>query len=164
MSWLIESFDDFLNKKYTDIFVDFDQTLYLWDESQLKKDSLAEFYAKSIAMRDGSQYNPDQINKILIKYLQESNAKVHLATHVRISANAEAKFNFINKYYPNLLTDWFGLANPESKILLLDAFVCNGYDKSEILMIDDNDTVIDCCKCGGFDVQNPQFIMGLYTD
>lgn len=152
---------DFLERKYKHIFVDFDSTLYLWDNHPDRKDMEPVKWNALQLSRDGRRYDPKYINKLLIEYLQRSGAEIHLSTSVNLSCEAESKFNFINKYYSNLLTDYIGISDAEQKICLLQAYEYEGNSKNSMLMIDDNYIVVSSCRAAGFDVQEPQFVMGM---
>lgn len=156
---------DFLKKEYSHIFVDFDNTLYLWDNSPERKTiEPVEWYAHQLP-RMGHIYKDKYINKLLVDYLQRSCAMIHLTTQVTFSFEAEAKFNFIDRFHPNLLADFIGTASTEDKVHLMEAYENLGITKSKMLMIDDNYNVVHECRKAGFDVQEPQFIMNvIYED
>ena len=152
---------EFLKKHYRHIFVDFDSTLYLWDNCPDRKSvDPAAWYAMQLS-RTGHIYNEKYINKLLVDYLRQSNAEIHLTTWVDFSFEAESKFNFINKYCPGLLTDYIGTSSTENKVKLMEAYVQAGNPKDTMLMIDDNFNVVHGCRYAGFDVQEPQFVIGM---
>ena len=151
----------FLERKYKHIFVDFDSTLYLWDNHPGRKSVPDTEWASLRLPRNGDCYDRDFINKPLVDYLILSRAEVHLVTWTDFSFEGEAKFNFINREYPDLLTDWISASSNEDKIRLLKAYEYAGNDRATMLMIDDNFNVVHGCRKEGFDVQEPQFIMGL---
>lgn len=152
---------EFLKKHYRHIFVDFDSTLYLWDNCTDRKSVDSVAWNAMQLSRTGHVYDEKYINRLLVDYLKQSCAEVHLTTWVDLSFEAESKFNFINKYCPGLFTDYIGTSSAENKVKLLEAYVQAGNPKDTILMIDDNFNVVHGCRHAGFDVQEPQFVMGM---
>lgn len=152
---------EFLKKHYRHIFVDFDSTLYLWDNCFDRRSVEPVTFGAMQLSRTGHVYDEKYINHLLVDYLKQSCAEIHLTTWVGFSFEAESKFNFINKHYPNLLTDYIGVATLEHKIRLLEVYEKAGNSKDTMLMIDDNFNVVNGCRQAGFDVQEPQFVMGM---
>lgn len=152
---------DFLSKKYRHIFVDFDSTLYLWDNCPEQKSIESVAWNAMQLSRTGYVYDSAYINDLLVDYLKRSGAEIHLTTWCDFSFEAEAKFNFIEKHHPGLLTDYIATSSAENKIRLLEAYEHAGNPKATMLMIDDNFNVVHGCRHAGFDVQEPQFVMGM---
>lgn len=155
---------DFQNRDYRHIFVDFDSTLYLWDQIEERRnipsDMDIEWMAQCLSA-EGRPYNRDQLNSLLIDYLETQVCEIHLLTHVEFSFEAFSKFNFVNSVRPGLLTDWIGVAGPESKSRVMQIFESLGCPKESMLIIDDNYDVVCSCRDAGYDVAEPQFIMEL---
>lgn len=151
---------DFLDRKYRHIFVDFDSTLYLWDNSPGRKpvDDI-EWAARRLSNSE-QNYDEKCLNVLLIEYLKQTQAQIHLTSWVDFSFEAKAKFDFIEEIYPNLLTDYIGTASTDAKIKLLRVYERLGNPKESMLLIDDNCNVVRPCRAAGYDVQEPQFIMG----
>ena len=152
--------DEFLERRYRHIFVDFDSTLYLWDNGPERKSIESTVWNARQLSRQGDAYDPSNINHLLVAYLEQSGAEAHLLTWVDFSFEAESKFNFINRHYPGLLADYIGTKSNEDKVRLLEAYEHAGNPKEAMLVIDDNFNVVRSCRERGFDVQEPQFVMG----
>lgn len=155
-----ESDMTFLEKRYKHIFVDFDSTLYLWDNCPDRKSADDVSWTAMRLSKDTDCYDPNSINKLLVSYLRQSCAQIHLVTWVNFSFEAELKYDFINKYYPDLLIDYIACSSNENKLLLLRAYERAGNPRDTMLLIDDRYNVVQACRQEGFDVQEPQFIMG----
>lgn len=152
---------EFLSKRYRHVFVDFDSTLYLWDNCPDRKSVDSVVWNATQLSRTGHVYDKKYINRLLVEYLRQSCAEIHLTTWTDFSFEAESKFNFINRYCPDLLTDYIATSSAENKIKLLEAYEHAGNPKDTMVMIDDNFNVVHGCRHAGFDVQEPQFVMGM---
>lgn len=109
-------------------------------------------------------YDPAQINLLLVEYLKdqkEKGARIILTSWVEFSFNAKAKFKFINSHTNNLLDEYVGTMDKESKITLAEALHSfnDKVEKEDILIIDDAHEVIRAAKEAGYPCQEPQFIM-----
>lgn len=159
-----------LSFKY--ILVDFDSTLWLWNNTAAACHGLCRENMDILQLTDmlhdpdtvyDTVYNPSQINTLLIEYLKEQKekgARIILVSWVEFSFNARAKFNFINEHTDNLLDEYVGTMGKESKITLADTlYSFSEADKQDILIIDDAHEVIKAAKEAGYSCQEPQFIM-----
>lgn len=155
---------NFLDKFYKHIFVDFDSTLYLWDNNP-ERTSLGDIAFEAMRLlKKERTYDSTYINELLVDYLKlqkQSGAEIHLTTQCDFSFGAEAKFKFMENNYPGLLTDYISTASNESKIRLMETYEYAGNPKNTMLMIDDRFEVVHGCRHAGFNVQEPQFIMGM---
>ena len=158
----------FSDKAFKHIFIEFDNALYLWDDSlERPLETNYEHQLSVLSMKEvpiDNRFQKENINKLLIEYLKEqkrcyADTQIHLLTHARFSYEAELKFNFINSFYPYTLNDFIGCQSVEDKIMLLELYNQMGCEKSELLVIDSTFEVIESARTKRYEVQNPQYIM-----
>lgn len=136
----------------------------MWDNSTSRPTSEPIAWKAMHLTRGEHVYDEKYINRLIADYLRQSCAEVHLCTQVDLSIEAESKFNFINRHCPGLLTDYVGVSSAEAKVQLLQAYERAGSPKDSMLMIDDYYKVVRACMDVGYEVQEPQFIMGRLYD
>lgn len=157
-----------LNTYPKNIFVDFDNTMYVWDNSPRTEPSTTDhidWLASSIKDPFGQYYDADNLNDcLIIEYLKKAKnagSKIILFTWTTFSSEGKAKFNFINSIHSNLLDDWISVSSIDAKVEYLLAFERAGNDRNDMLVIDDDVTAIDKIYKAKFNIQTPQCIMNL---
>lgn len=145
-------FDSFLDISFKHVFVDFDSTLYLWDNTHRHSrdgdndwcdwydwyELDREAYLKGVYKSD-DWWEEWRINDVLIRYLsyqKSRDAVIHLVTQTSFSYIGERKKKFMDRCHPGIIDDVYTVAHVEDKIRLMDV-VRGNIPRILCLLIDD---------------------------
>ena len=149
--------------RYECIFVDFDNTIYLWSYDSDNVRMAADEWIADI-IKGKCPYRPEGINTLLARYLKRlkethPTVRIYLLTQSVNSIEGRLKYEFLAKNLPGIFDDGFSCGNAEDKIILLRAFEKTGVDKKHIVLIDDKVDLLKTVHAEGFIAITPQLIM-----
>lgn len=149
-----------MSKKNKIVFVDFDDTLFVWRHDRVEK------YESSILTHmvgnDFYDANIGIYNEVLIERLKRAKETSHivLLSHTPTTLEFRAKVINIEGLFPGLFDDYIGTDGIDSKIKVMECYAEKyGVAHDDIMLIDDIKETLRKAKERGFKARTPMETM-----
>lgn len=138
------------------IFVDFDDTLFIWDHRISHAD------AHLAHLRGSLNYDiHGQLNLPLIQVLEKekvAGSKIFLLTAVDCSCELASKIKYLSKKCPELFNDFFSVSSTPYKATFMAEYA-TVHNIPKVCLIDDRHDALMAVKARGFDYRTPTEVM-----
>ena len=148
------------NQKNKIVFVDFDDTLFVWRHDRYEK-----YEASILTHMVGNTFYTSNIgiyNGHLIERLKRAKEVSHviLLSHSPTTLEFRAKVMNVEGLFPGLFDDYIGTDGAESKIKIMECYV-NKYkiERDDIMLIDDLKETLNKARERGFKARTPMETM-----
>lgn len=142
---------------YKVIFVDFDNTYFIWDSLKERKDNILESRIKgTFDYKEYGFVNTKMVKKLKDYKSKNPNTMFHLISHCQNSVELKVKEQFILKETPDLFRTFISVSSAEEKILFIKTYAqACGIKSNDCILIDDMRKTIRLCNDSEIPAKTP---------
>lgn len=121
------------------IFVDFDNTVFVWKnmKSFTEEERISQHLTGTMDYNAYGHINSN-LEKHLLKWKQCTHDKIILLSHVSSSVELECKKDYLNKECPGLFDDFIAVGDAPTKIIVMKGYaMAYNKNKKDVILIDD---------------------------